>query len=30
MNALDLKKYSEKHPVSRTNNDNNKKVIIAR
>ena len=29
MNALEMEKYSEKHPVSRANNGNTKKVVIA-
>ena len=30
MNALEQEKCSEKHPVSRANNGNTKKVIITR
>ena len=30
MNAQEKSKCSEKHPVSRANNDNTKKVVIAR
>ena len=30
MNALEKNKCRKKHPVSRANNDNTKKVIIAR
>ena len=30
MNALEKEKCSEKHPVSRANNGNTKKVIITR
>ena len=30
MNAQEMLKYSEKHPVSRANNGNTKKVVIAR
>ena len=30
MNAQELQKCSEKHPVSRANNSNTKKVVIVR
>ena len=30
MNAQEMQKCSEKHPVSRANNGNTKKVVIAR
>ena len=30
INPLEMQKYSEKHPVSRANNGNTKKVVIAK
>ena len=30
MNAQEMETYSEKHPVSRANNGNTKKVVITR